>query len=242
MRGAEAQEKSLTQKIKSPVLVSQRLVLRLPHIEDIDELVKLADNKRISAMFDKMPYPFTRAAAEEFVRRAAAGQIGYYVYAITRADTGAFIGCCGIGAYKGGSWTKPGGQSAVSQGLAYAPGAETAAKDLAETEVFFWLGEPFWGQGYGEEVTIALIDVAFRATEISALYARALVSNMAARKILQKCGFSLLGPSGHIAKGAAQAEAMAHYHLTRETWLALRSRSTEPKAKNGSAATGNASA
>jgi len=216
MSNVHLREAAAPRDINSPVLITERLVLRLPHNEDIDALARLAHNKHISAQFGKMPYPFTRADAEEFIRRAASGKIGYYVYAITRADTGEFIGCCGIGAYKSGAWAASDAQVNMQAGLPPRGGNQ------AETEVFFWLGEPFWGQGYGEEVATALVDVAFRATDIETLYARANMNNGAMRRILQKCGFSLIYAGGHVAAGADKGEAIAHYHLSRTAWLDLR--------------------
>jgi len=49
---------SMQQRIDCSVLVTDRLVLRLPHVEDIDAIADLANNKRVSAMLTKMPYPF----------------------------------------------------------------------------------------------------------------------------------------------------------------------------------------
>jgi len=74
-----------------------------------------------------------------------------------------------------------------------------AGRRRAETELFFWLGQPYWRRGYGSEVALALTDAAFRATEIEALYARADPANIAAARILGKCGFALLGAGAEAA-------------------------------------------
>lgn len=251
MRSVDLREDRLLPKINCPVLVTRRLVLRLPHSEDIEALVYLADNRRIISQFDNMPSPFTRAAAEDFVCRAAKGQTGHYVYAVTRADTGEFIGCCGFGRLAG----KPAGEAGQRPPMAktagpaaaeaaaiwpYLPGSRpenTAAaagallppeggdsrpEAVAQTEIFFWLGEPYWRRGYGTEIATALVDAAFRATELPVLYACLRDGNIAARKIVQKCGFSLLYSSGHVAKGGDTAQAMLHYSLSRDCWLDLR--------------------
>ncbi|KAA6205661.1 MAG: N-acetyltransferase [Candidatus Tokpelaia sp.] len=250
MRSVDLRGNGFLQKINCPVLVTRRLVLRLPHSEDIEALVTLADNRHIISQFDEMPSPFTRAAAEDFVSRAAKGQAAHYVYAVTRADTGEFIGCCGFGGNAGkmGKNAEPPTQimapanevpadgrqsrpyksyrrqsSAEQGGAALLPADKAAAnKNSAGTEIFFWLGEPYWRRGYGTEIAAALIDAAFRATELEALYARLHDTNAAARKILQKCGFSLLYSSGYIAQGADRAQALAHYSLSRDCWLDLR--------------------
>lgn len=56
----------------------------------------------------------------------------------------------------------------------------------------YWLGEPFWGLGYGTEAARAVVDTATLAG-YTALRARALVSNAASLTVLRKTGFVELG-------------------------------------------------
>lgn len=60
--------------------------------------------------------------------------------------------------------------------------------DDSGIELGYWLGEPYWGEGYATEAATALIDAALRAG-CRRLFARAQSSNAASRKILQKIGF-----------------------------------------------------
>src|SRR4051812_12465690 len=84
-----------------PVLLSQRLVLRAPHEEDIDALAHLANNANIATMVSRMPHPYTAKDAADFVRRTNAGEIGKCVYAITRGDNGGFFGCFALEGQQG---------------------------------------------------------------------------------------------------------------------------------------------
>lgn len=59
-------------------------------------------------------------------------------------------------------------------------------------ELGYWLGEPFWGQGYATEAAIAVVAAA-RAAGIPALRSRALLSNTGSRGVLRKAGFSEVG-------------------------------------------------
>ena len=59
--------------------------------------------------------------------------------------------------------------------------------DLAP-ELGYWLGEPFWGRGYGSEAAIAVVKAASLAG-IPELRSRALSSNVRSRKVLAKAGF-----------------------------------------------------
>src|SRR5690606_38372326 len=63
----ESEEIESTHPIECPVLVTERLVLRPPHQDDIPELADLANNRRVAEMLSRMPYPYTPADAEQFV-------------------------------------------------------------------------------------------------------------------------------------------------------------------------------
>jgi len=56
----------------------------------------------------------------------------------------------------------------------------------------YWLGEPYWGNGYGTEAARAVVGAA-REAGFSALRSRALVSNAASIAVLRKVGFVELG-------------------------------------------------
>ncbi|MGV8833207.1 MAG: GNAT family N-acetyltransferase [Devosia sp.] len=57
-----------------------------------------------------------------------------------------------------------------------------------EPAIGYWLGEPFWGQGYGTEAALAVVGAA-KAAGLSALRATALTSNAGSRNVLRKAGF-----------------------------------------------------
>jgi RimJ/RimL family protein N-acetyltransferase len=179
-----------------PVLLSQRLVLRAPHEEDIDALSHLANNANIATMVSRMPHPYTAKDAADFVRRTKTGEIGKCVYAITRGDNGAFLGCCGL---------------------------EPHPEDDTTLEIGYWLGEPHWNQGYATEAAHALIDMAFRTRDIDQIDARCRVTNVASRRVIQKCGFQFQGSGmiGCLALGAMVP--VEWFRLDRKTWMSLKS-------------------
>jgi len=103
-------------------------------------------------------------------------------YAVT-LKTGAFIGCVGIHFHPG-----------------------------TEPELGYWLGEPFWGRGFGTEAAWALVAAARATGQFPALAARALASNGASRRVLEKLGFRLLA-EGLAAEGPHQGKPVADYRL-----------------------------
>jgi RimJ/RimL family protein N-acetyltransferase len=176
--------------------LSQRLVLRAPHDEDIDALSHLANNANIATMVSRMPHPYTAKDAADFVRRTKAGEIGKCVYAITRAENGAFLGCCAL---------------------------EPHRDDDTTLELGYWLGEPHWNQGFATEAAHALIDMAFRTRDIDQIDARCRVTNIASRRVIQKCGFQFQGSGmvGSLALGGMVP--VEWFRLDRKTWVSLKS-------------------
>jgi RimJ/RimL family protein N-acetyltransferase len=188
--------------IDCPVLVTERLVLRAPRNEDVDAIARLADNLRVAEMLSRMPHPYTKEHAVDFVRRANAGEIGKCVYSITIAQTGTFIGCCGINYRRNNDDHLNSGRD--------------------ELEIGYWLGEPHWGKGYATEAAHALVDLVFRATQVEKLYASCRVSNIASRRVIYKSGFQYTntGMMDSITAGNVPVE---RYMLDRRTWIGLRS-------------------
>ncbi len=58
-------------------------------------------------------------------------------------------------------------------------------------EIGYWLGEPFWGNGYATEAGRALVKEVF-ATGQKIIYSRAISSNLASINVLKKIGFIII--------------------------------------------------
>jgi len=71
----ESEERDVTTSIECPVLVTERLVLRPPHPDDIPELAQLANNRRVAEMLARMPHPYSEADAADFVRGSRSREI-----------------------------------------------------------------------------------------------------------------------------------------------------------------------
>jgi RimJ/RimL family protein N-acetyltransferase len=149
--------------IDCPILITDRLVLRPPHDDDVPELAVLANNWRLASMLARMPHPYGEQEARAFIGSTRDHRRSGAHYAITLADSGAFIGGAGL--------------DFRSEGL----------------ELGYWIGEPYWGHGYATEAAHALVDLAFRATPIEALHVSCRVINNASRRVIHKCGFQYSG-------------------------------------------------
>ena len=86
-------------------------------------------------------------------------------------------------------------------------------------ELGYWLGEPFWGQGYMTEAAKALIEAAHRTRHFEWIAARAFADNTASLNVLQKLGFKRLG-KGKATRGAiADGRPTVELELERPRWM-----------------------
>lgn len=74
-------------------------------------------------------------------------------------------------------------------------------------ELGYWLGEPYWGLGYGTEAARAVVTMA-RSAHYPGLRARALARNAGSLKVLRKLGFVDI-KDGREPDGATHAGAPA---------------------------------
>jgi RimJ/RimL family protein N-acetyltransferase len=77
-----------------PVLETERLQLRAPRLEDAKIVANLANDRRIAENTARVPHPYRRADAEDFIA-AANRNGGETVFVVTLRD-GTLIGACGL--------------------------------------------------------------------------------------------------------------------------------------------------
>jgi RimJ/RimL family protein N-acetyltransferase len=189
----ELEPDSQSIRLETPLITTPRLILRRPDKDDAVDIAFLANNPKIAAMVARMPHPYGLKDAHAFIERNRDGGPNGSVYAVTLALTGRFIGCAGLDSSKG-------------SGL----------------ELGYWLGEPFWGQGFATEAAHALVDLAFEGTDVAMITAACRISNPASRRVIQKSGFQHAG-TGMMSSIAAGNVAIERFVLDRKTWASLRS-------------------
>jgi RimJ/RimL family protein N-acetyltransferase len=118
-----------------PVLETERLILRAPKLEDAKQVAALANDKRIAENTRRIPHPYSRADAEDFIAAAntPAGDIAFLI--ATRA--GMPIGACGIATHEDaapeiGYWL-----GVKHWGQGYGTEAVRAVIDFAFTELAY---------------------------------------------------------------------------------------------------------
>lgn len=125
--------------------------MRAPTAADADTIVKLADNPEVSRWLSRMPCPYTRADALEWIASVTAPGASECAFLVTLEASGEVIGACGI----------------------------DDAPDCELPQIGYWIGQPHWGNGYAPEAAQALIDHAFTTTPLVAIGAGCRVANVA---------------------------------------------------------------
>jgi RimJ/RimL family protein N-acetyltransferase len=84
-----------------PVLETERLQLRAPRLGDAKIVAALANDRRVAENTARIPHPYRRADAEDFI--AAVNQAGGETAFVVTLRDGGIIGACGLMAAKGQS-------------------------------------------------------------------------------------------------------------------------------------------
>ena len=94
-------------------------------------------------------------------------------------------------------------------------------------EIGYWLGVPFWGNGYASEAAQAVIDYAFGEHRFEALLAGARITNPASRRVLEKCGFQWTGVTLCRIRALGTSVPLDRFRLDRAVWALRRSGEAE---------------
>jgi len=67
-------------------------------------------------------------------------------------------------------------------------------------EVTYWLGREFWGKGLATQALTRMLDLVVERP----IFARAATDNIGSIKVLQKCGFKIIGKNKGFANGRGE--------------------------------------
>ena len=146
---------------------TERLLLRPISFDDAPAFGRLANDYDIAKMTGSIPHPFPLLSAEFKVMNL-------------------------IGQYRRG-WAYP---YAVTLETEFIGIIDLFLRDAASPfEIGYWIGRPFWGQGYLTEAATAFINEAQRTLGVTTLLAGVFTDNPASIKVLEKLGFEHMGAS-----------------------------------------------
>ena len=172
----------MLEQLARRALQTERLTLRPLAPADAPRLAELANDFEVVKWTGGMPYPYALANAEGFIRRASAADPEREVHFAVDLTGEGPVGCVGFYAHP-------------------SPGPELG----------YWLGRPFWGQGYMTEAVSAALGWAGGAWGKRVLTSGHFADNEPSGRVLTKSCFLYTGevePRFSIARGEEAATRM----------------------------------
>ena len=81
------------------------------------------------------------------------------------------------------------GEPIGSCGIMFADGLHSAAMKSGEAEIGYWVGKPYWGQGFIPEAAKALLSRCFNELALDAVWCGYYDGNDKSKRVCEKCGF-----------------------------------------------------
>ena len=149
--------------MKQPDIVTDRLILRPFNPKDAKPVTVMAGNFNVSKMTMNIPHPYTLDMAREWIKTHSQRwklETGAS-YAVTDKHTKELFGAISLVSILDG-----------------------------QANMGYWIGEPYWNNGYCSEASLALVKYAFSSLGITRVYAEHLSRNPASGKVMQNIGMN----------------------------------------------------
>ncbi|HKW17906.1 MAG TPA: GNAT family protein [Terriglobales bacterium] len=170
------------------LLETTRLVLREFSESDIRELVPLIGAREVAATTLRIPHPYEEKHAREYI--ASTPKENELRLAIRLRSDGRLIG--GIGLH---------------------PQMENRRAELG-----YWVGVPFWGNGYATEAAREVIRYGFEDLKLNRIFAGHFEGNPASRSVLLKLGMQYEGCARQSAVKSGKSIDVHVYAILREEY------------------------
>jgi ribosomal-protein-alanine N-acetyltransferase len=174
-------------------LHTPRLILRPFERADARDVQRLAGDQAIADTTLNIPHPYEDGMAEEWIAthqpQFEAGEAA--IFAIVLRATGELVGAIGL---------------AVS-------------RRFDRAELGYWIGRPYWNQGYCTEAGRAALWYGFTELELNRIHAYHLSRNPASGRVMEKLGMAREGLLRQHVKKWGKYEDIVEYGLVREDWM-----------------------
>ena len=173
-----------------PTLETERLILRPFATSDAAEVQRLAGSRSIADTTLNIPFPYGDGVAEEWIsKHQGSFDDGKDVtFAITQRSNDPLVGAISL--------------MGISEGH--------------QAELGYWIGEPFWNQGFCTEAAQAVVDYGLRALDLIRIHACHFKRNPASGRVMQKIGMSHEGCRRHHVKKWDKPEDLELYGILKE--------------------------
>lgn len=173
------------------VLKTSRLIMRPLRRDDIPQLLPLIGAREVAATTLRIPHPYTEEDALKFLE---------YSDSVWEKREGARFGI----------FVREGERLCGGIGLA-------AHLEHNRAELGYWIGVPFWGNGYCTEAAHEVLRFGFESLRLHRIDAGHFANNPASGRILQKLGMNHEGTTReHVRKWGEYLDVEIYGLLARE--------------------------
>ncbi|MEO0881397.1 MAG: GNAT family N-acetyltransferase [Pseudomonadota bacterium] len=151
---------------------TKRLILRPPVPADAERVAELMSEKDLPWNLGRAPWPYALEDAHAWIQAATEARAANadYPFVVCTPEIG-LIGSCGV-----------------------VPVTEEIC------ELGYWIGKPYWSQGYVTEAAEGVLDWARTELNIDQFVSGHINDNPASGRVLMKLGFSPAGPVTHYVR------------------------------------------
>ncbi len=175
-----------------PELVTDRLLLRPFTLADAPVVQLLAGDRDIASNTLNIPHPYEDGLAEEWIsthqEKFEQGELVNFAI-VLRNDDG-LIGAIGL---------------VINQ-------------QHENAELGYWIGKPYWGNGYCTEAAQAILHYGFTVLGLNRIYASHMSRNRASGRVMEKIGMKYEGCSRQHAKRWGVFEDLKMYAILRSEY------------------------
>jgi RimJ/RimL family protein N-acetyltransferase len=180
--------------VTPPRLTTRRLVLRAIRDDDRDQIQRLAADRDIAATTMTIPHPYPEGAAESWIahQREEFQAQKTIVFAIAEKESDLLIGTIAL----------------------------MVKQEDQRGELGYWLGVPYWNQGFISEAAAEVLRYAFATMQLRRVWALHFHTNPASGAVMRKLG---MRHEGVLREHAVKWGEVVDYHcygILREEWEA----------------------
>jgi RimJ/RimL family protein N-acetyltransferase len=171
-----------------PVLWTQRLKLRPFTLSDSTVVEHLAGERDVATATHGIPYPYPSGLAAQWIatHKLMFDQDLALTMAVVDRASARVIGCVRLAVDDGSQSGKLG----------------------------FWIGKPYWNNGYATEAAQALLQYALKTRKLAAVYGAHRVGNDAAGRVLEKLGLLREPALPNAARAWGRYDTRVYYGCT----------------------------
>ena len=173
-----------------PKLETKRLLLRPLTLDDSDRIEELAGEYDVAKSTINIPHPYPKGSACQFIEsiQSAEQNNKIVMLVIVNKESQLLIGLINL-----------------NLSIQYRRG-----------ELAYWIGKPYWGNGYGTEAAKALLKYGFNQLKLNKIFAASFTSNTGSWKVMEKIGLKYEGTLKQHVSRFGQFYDLTYYGLLKD--------------------------